>query len=46
MTSDYHNGRFRIIYREARNVIEIVAIGPRERIYEDTYKLLKKAERS
>ncbi|MEW6713756.1 MAG: type II toxin-antitoxin system RelE/ParE family toxin [Nitrospirota bacterium] len=37
--------RFRIIYREGRNVIEIVAIGPRERIYEDTYKLLKK-ERS
>lgn len=38
-------GRFRIIYREARNVIEIIAIGPRERIYEDTYTLLKKAEK-
>lgn len=35
-------GRFRIIYREGRNVIELVAIGPRERIYEDTYRLLKK----
>ncbi|MBI5675863.1 MAG: type II toxin-antitoxin system RelE/ParE family toxin [Nitrospirae bacterium] len=34
--------RFRIIYREGRNVIEIVAIGPRERIYEETYRLLKK----
>ncbi len=36
-------GRIRIIYREGSgNVIEIVAIGPRERIYEDTYRLLKK----
>ncbi|MBI5056643.1 MAG: type II toxin-antitoxin system RelE/ParE family toxin [Nitrospirae bacterium] len=34
--------KFRIIYREGRNVIELVAIGPRERIYEDTYRLLKK----
>jgi hypothetical protein len=25
-----------------RNVIEIVAIGPRERIYEETYRLLKR----
>lgn len=38
-------GRFRIIYREGRNVIELVAIGPRERIYEDTYRLLKKEGR-
>lgn len=38
-------GRFRIIYREGRNAIELVAIGPRERIYEDTYRLLKKEGR-
>jgi len=38
-------GKFRIIYREGKNVIELVAIGPRERIYEDTYRLLKKESR-
>ena len=37
-------GGFRIIYRIADSiVIEIVAIGPRERIYEETFKLLKKS---
>jgi len=35
-------GTFRIIYRTTRNIIEIVAIGPRERIYEETYRLLKR----
>jgi mRNA interferase RelE/StbE len=35
-------GTFRIIYRMTRNIIEIVAIGPRERIYEETYRLLKR----
>ena len=35
--------RFRIIYRIASSKqIKIVAIGPRERIYEGTYHLLKK----
>ena len=38
-------GSFRIIYRVIRNVIEIVAIGPRERIYEETYRLLKREKR-
>jgi len=38
-------GTFRVIYRVMRNVIEIVAIGPRERIYEETYRLLKKERR-
>jgi mRNA interferase RelE/StbE len=34
-------GRFRIIYRlgEARD-IDLVAFGPRERIYEETYRLV------
>jgi mRNA interferase RelE/StbE len=35
-------GTFRVIYRMTRNVVEIVAIGPRERIYEETYRLLKR----
>lgn len=39
-------GSFRVIYRVMRNVVEIVAIGPRERIYEETYRLLKREGRS
>lgn len=36
-------GRFRIVYRVATGrIIEIVAIGPRKRIYEETYLLVKK----
>jgi len=36
-------GRFRIIYRvTSKRVIEIVAIGPRRTLYEETYRLLKK----
>lgn len=39
-------GRFRIIYRTAdRKEIEIVAIGPRERIYEDTYRIIGKEQK-
>jgi mRNA-degrading endonuclease RelE of RelBE toxin-antitoxin system len=38
-------GTFRVIYRVTRNVVEIVAIGPRERIYEETYRLLKRGRR-
>jgi len=38
--------RFRIIYRiSSHRRIEIVAIGPRERIYEATFKLIKKDQR-
>jgi mRNA interferase RelE/StbE len=40
----FRAGTFRILYRMKRNVIEIVAIGPRERIYEETYRLLKREE--
>mgnify|MGYP001031054767 CR=1 FL=1 len=40
-------GKFRIIYRMAPGrVIEIVAIGPREQIYEETYLILKKEGKS
>ena len=36
-------GRFRIIYKvPSKRIIEIVAIGPRRTIYEETYRLLKK----
>ncbi len=38
-------GTFRVIYRVMRNIIEIVAIGPRERIYEETYRLPKRETR-
>lgn len=34
--------RFRIIYRiSGKKLIEIIAIGPRECIYEETFRLLK-----
>jgi mRNA interferase RelE/StbE len=36
-------GRFRIIHKVAsKRIIEIVAIGPRNTVYEETYRLLKK----
>ena len=39
----YRIGRWRSIYRLAsRNVLEIVAVGPRRVIYEETLRLLKK----
>lgn len=41
----YRVSRFRIVYRLAKDrQIEIIAIGPRERIYEETYRLVKKEE--
>ena len=38
--------RFRIVYRVSSNSkeIEIVAIGPRNRIYEETFRIIKKEE--
>ena len=34
---------FRIVYKIAEDkLIEIIAIGPRKRIYEDTYRIVKK----
>jgi len=36
-------GKFRIIYRvSSGSLIELVAIGPRVRIYEETYRMLRK----
>jgi mRNA interferase RelE/StbE len=38
-------GKIRIIYRISRNKqIEVVAVGPRERIYEETFRLLNKGK--
>lgn len=35
--------RFRIIYRISdKKEIEIIAIGPRDRIYEETFRIIKK----
>lgn len=34
--------RFRIVYKVVRKEIQIVAIGPRSRIYQETLKLVKK----
>jgi mRNA interferase RelE/StbE len=40
----YRVGRLRIIYRLGpKKRIEIVAIGPRKSIYQETYRLLRKA---
>ena len=39
----YRISRFRIIYRiSSKQIIDIVAIGPRKNIYEETYKIIKK----
>ncbi len=39
----YRVSRFRIIYRiSSVKYIEIIAIGPRARIYEETYQILKR----
>ncbi len=39
----YRVSRFRIVYRLAQDkVLEIIAIGPRERIYEETFRLISK----
>jgi mRNA interferase RelE/StbE len=35
-------GKFRIIYRQVSNIIEVIAIGPRRSIYEETLRLVQK----
>jgi mRNA interferase RelE/StbE len=37
--------RFRVIYRVQRRRVEVIAIGPRKRIYEETFLLLNKEKR-
>jgi mRNA interferase RelE/StbE len=34
-------GKLRVVYRIKEGIIEIVAIGPRKRIYEETLRLLR-----
>ena len=42
----YRVSRFRIVYRfEKDRQVEIIAVGPRERIYEETYRLIRKDEK-
>jgi mRNA interferase RelE/StbE len=42
----YRVSRFRIIYRIMREKqIEVVAVGPRDRIYEETYRLVSKDDK-
>ena len=39
----YQISRFRIIYRiSSKKIIDVVAIGPRKTIYEETYRIIKK----
>lgn len=35
-------GRFRIVYRVARTAIDVVAVGPRASIYEETWRLVRR----
>ena len=39
----YRISRFRIIYRiSSKQTIDIVAVGPRKTIYEETYRIIKR----
>lgn len=37
-------GNFRIVYKQSASSIDLVAIGPRKTIYEETYKLIRKSQ--
>jgi hypothetical protein len=39
-------GRTRIVYRESPDAIEVVAVGPRERIYEETFRLVRSVDQN
>jgi mRNA interferase RelE/StbE len=34
-------GKFRVVYRISRRTIDIVAVGPRSKIYEETLRLIR-----
>ena len=39
-------GKLRVVYKVSRRTIQIVAVGPRSRIYEETFRLIRtKTER-
>ena len=41
--TSYRISRFRIVYRiSSKQIIDILAVGPRKTIYEETYKIIKK----
>lgn len=41
----YRVSRFRVVYRLRQDKeIEVIAVGPRERIYEETYRLIRKEQ--
>ena len=40
----YRVGPFRIIYRLSGKIIELIAIGPRTTIYNETYKILNRTK--
>ena len=41
--ASYRIGTFRIIYRKTeRHIIEIVAIGPRKNIYQETFRIISR----
>ena len=43
----YPVSRFRIIYRiSSKQIIDIIAVGPRRTIYEETYRIIKKESNS
>jgi mRNA interferase RelE/StbE len=45
--SSFRVGKFRIIYRMAsKTIIELVAVGPRKTIYEETYQLLMRKKQT
>jgi mRNA-degrading endonuclease RelE of RelBE toxin-antitoxin system len=39
-------GRFRIVYRVVGTAIEIVAVGPRRTIYQETWRRVRKSSRA
>jgi len=41
----YRVGRYRIIYRDTPSILEIIEIGEREKIYEDTLKKLVRGKK-
>ena len=41
--NSYRVGTFRVIYRiSEKNIIEIIAIGPRKNIYHETYRIVSR----
>lgn len=35
-------GRYRVVYRSSRAVLEVVMVGPRATVYEETSRLLRR----